>query len=363
VSTTVCLAPRSCITYPDGGGYLWIFLNWALGLRALGCRVIWLERVRAGTAPDEARVQVVALRERLEPYGLADALALFPESADDDLLSLADLAASLEVALEADVLLNFLYSMPARVVAGFRRSVLVDIDPGLLQEWLARGLVEVAEHDVRVTVGERVGGTWLHVPPPVALDHWPAAPRPDDGSFTTIAHWHAGGWTGADEAAEDKRSGFVPYLGLPVRGRRLELALDLDPADREAAALRRSGWRVVSAWEVAGTPWAYQEYIRRSLGEFSCAKPAYTRLGNAWISDRTICYLASGRPAVVEHTGPSAFLPDRDGLFRVRTPEEAARALDEIGADYERQSACARALAEEHFDARRAAARVLELAL
>jgi hypothetical protein len=28
--------------YPEGAGHLWVYLNWALSLHALGCRVIWL---------------------------------------------------------------------------------------------------------------------------------------------------------------------------------------------------------------------------------------------------------------------------------------------------------------------------------
>jgi hypothetical protein len=86
-------------------------------------------------------------------------------------------------------------------------------------------------------------------------------------------------------------------------------------------------------------------------------------LENAWISDRTLCYLASGKPAVVQYTGPSRFLPDAAGLFRFRDLEEAARYLEMAAADYERQCGLARALAEEYFDARKVVGRVLELAL
>ena len=123
------------------------------------------------------------------------------------------------------------------------------------------------------------------------------------------------------------------------------------------------GWRVREAWDVSSTLEAYRAYIQRSRGEFSCAKPAYVRLETAWISDRTLCYLASGRPAVVQHTGRSKFLPDGEGLFRFRSLDEAAAALCAAEADYEYHCRQARALVEEHFDARRVVARVLERAL
>ena len=87
------------------------------------------------------------------------------------------------------------------------------------------------------------------------------------------------------------------------------------------------------------------------------------KLQNAWISDRTLCYLASGKPAIVEHTGPSRFLPDASGLFRFKTPSEAAAALETVSTDYPRQCAKARALAEEFFDATRITKRLLEIAL
>jgi hypothetical protein len=114
---------------------------------------------------------------------------------------------------------------------------------------------------------------------------------------------------------------------------------------------------------VAPTPWDYRRYIQKSRGEFSCAKPSYVRLQTAWISDRTLCYLASGKPAVTQHTGPSRFLPDSDGLFRFRDVPEAARFLETVTADYTRQSRLARALAEEYFCARKLAGRLLERAL
>ena len=114
---------------------------------------------------------------------------------------------------------------------------------------------------------------------------------------------------------------------------------------------------------MSSTPDDYRAYVRRSRGEWSCAKPSNVALETAWVSDRTLCYLASGRPAVVQHTGPSRILPDAEGLFRFRSLDEAARALAAAEADYELHCRRARALAEEHFDARRVVARVLERAL
>jgi len=117
------------------------------------------------------------------------------------------------------------------------------------------------------------------------------------------------------------------------------------------------------AGEVAATPAAYRDYVQRSRGEISCAKPSCMRLQNAWISDRTLCYLASGRPAVVQDTGPSPCLDGRDGLLRFSSLDGAAASIARIEADYERHRVAARELAQTLFDARDIAERMLTVAL
>jgi len=127
--------------------------------------------------------------------------------------------------------------------------------------------------------------------------------------------------------------------------------------------MERLGWRIRRSREVAATPEMYQRYIQRSRGEFSCVKRSCIEFQNAWVSDRTACYLASGKPVVVQNTGPSEFLPNGEGMFRFATPVEAARAFDQINADYEHHCKAARRLAEAHFDAKKTAAKILSHAL
>jgi len=143
----------------------------------------------------------------------------------------------------------------------------------------------------------------------------------------------------------------------------LELAANVHPGETDDRALLDShGWRLVEPALVAGSGNAFRRYVQGSRGELSCAKPTYVRTRPGWISDRTVCYLASGKPAVVEHTGPSAFLPDDEGLLRFRGPDEAALFLERVTTNYQHHAAQARALAEEHFDARRNVTRVLVIA-
>src|SRR5204862_5121552 len=144
-----------------------------------------------------------------------------------------------------------------------------------------------------------------------------------------------------------KRVAFLEFAELPRRTKQpLELAVFLrherDFAERRD--LESRGWHIRLSREVASTPEAYRSYIQQSRGEFSCAKRSCMKFQNAWISDRTLCYLASGKPVVVEDTGPSSFLPNGEGMFRFGTPQQAAQALQTINADYERHCRAARDL-------------------
>jgi hypothetical protein len=376
MSLTVCLAPARTMAYPNGGGHLWVYLHWALGLRALGCRVIWLEGIDPRDPEHNPREKVTTLKSRLEPYGLAESLALFSMTDEPLPRDVAERTLDLDAAAEADLLLNLWHSLPAFVVSRFRVSAFVDTDPGLLQIWMTRGDVRLAPHHIFFTIGETVGTPaarfpdcglrWIYTPPPVFLPEWPALAPDGAAPYTTVAHW----WGGTFEFngvtySDEKRVAFLEYLDLPARTSvPLELAVCLGEHYEEFRRMMEpKGWRLREAWDVSSTPDDYRAYVRRSRGEFSCAKPSTVALETAWVSDRTLCYLASGRPAVVQDTGPSRILPDAQGLFRFRSLDEAARALAAAEADYGRHCRLARALVEEHFDARRVVGRVLEQAL
>ncbi len=375
MSVTVCLLANT-LSYPQGGGHLWVYLNWAIGLRSNGCRVFWMESADPDGSEQKIKENTASLKSFLKEFDFADDVGLcsltgkaLPARVTEDCLSLEEIQ-------QADLLLDMRHDTHESVVRSFRRTAFVDIDPGILQFWMALGKISIAPHDVYFTIGETVGTEealfpdagirWQYTPPCVDLDLWPKILAEMDASFTTVSHWyddmHMG--IGGDSYPNSKREGFIPFLDLPNQvALPLELALCLDGDVKEHADLSERGWRVREAWEVASTPLDYQDYIQSSLGEFSCVKPSCVRLQNAWISDRTLCYLASGKPAVVQHTGASQFLPDTEGLFRFKDIKEAAQYLETVVSDYDRQCRLARALAEEYFDAKKVVKRVLELAL
>jgi hypothetical protein len=370
VAATVCIVADT-LGYPTGAGHLWAYLNWALGLRSIGCEVIWMEP--GEHAADDGAL--AGLAERLGAFGI-DKICLagdVPDGAEVD----ARLV-TLEQASGADLLLNLSYAVSAALLARFPRSALLDIDPGLSQTWFADGDIPLGAYDVYMTIGEGVaagtaavpdcGVRWLYTPPCASLEAWSNAPPPAGGAYTTLAHWWEGGTLvqGGEVIDNSKRAGFLPYLGVPrAAGVSMELAISVEDLEDDAELLRRHGWSFADPARAAGTPERYRAFIERSRGEFSCAKPAYVRLRTGWISDRTVCYLATGRPAIVQDTGPCRMLDEAQGagIFRFRDPAGAAAALAQVEQDYARQCALARQLAEEAFDARRAAGRLLELCL
>lgn len=144
------------------------------------------------------------------------------------------------------------------------------------------------------------------------------------------------------------------FLRLPaLAGEPIEIALESSSGDELVGDLVQNGWRVESAEAVASTPEAYQEYVTASAGEFSCVKGLYVASRSGWFSDRSACFLAAGRPVVIQDTGIQALLPTGAGLFAVGTVEEAADAIRRVRMDYERHSTIARQIAIDQFDARR----------
>lgn len=374
MSLRVCLSANT-IGYPQGGGHAWVYLNWALGLREAGAEVIWLEGVNAKSPDEKIQQQAAILRERLAMFGFDRSLVLFRADESGE-RPVADYP-SLDAAADADLLLNFQYGFSPLAVKRFRKSALVDIDPGMTQIWISRGEVKMTPHDFYFTIGENIGQPgshvpdlglkWNYTPPAVCLSAWPVTRAPAGAPFTAVSQWNTHEYM-ADLNGEwyinDKATGYRPFFALPQLTKQpIELAICIDRDEPDRAELTSLGWRVRHSDDVSGSPQAYQHYIQQSRGEFGCAKPSYVKLQGAWISDRTLCYLASGKPAVVQNTGPSRFLPERSGILRFNNPTEAAECLDLAAADYDRQCLAARALAEQYFDARKVAAKMLEAVL
>jgi hypothetical protein len=157
-----------------------------------------------------------------------------------------------------------------------------------------------------------------------------------------------------------KSASFGPYLKLPeAAGPVLELAVGSAPHD----LLTSSGWSVRDSAEETRDPWSYQRYIQQSKAEFSVAKHGYVATRSGWFSDRSLAYLASGRPVLVQETGFSDWLETGCGIVPFRTPDEALAGIEDINGRYAFHCRAARAIAEEYFDAAKVLACLIERAM
>lgn len=245
-------------------------------------------------------------------------------------------------------------------------TALIDGEPGKTQMKMANRLDGgeiLTEYDAYFTVGRNIGTpnstaptaglNWRPLYHPVVLDLYPPMPAPsNNAAYTTVMNWQSHEpvtWNGVTYGQKDVE--FARFMALPsLSNAPLEIALA--GAAAPVQILRETGWSVRDAHKVTETFDSYRKYIQDSRGEFSVCKHVFAATNTGWFSDRSAAYLASGRPVIMEETGFSAHLPCGEGLFAFRTPEEAAAAIAEIEADYAPHSAAARAIAEEHLDAR-----------
>lgn len=376
----IVISAYGVANYPQGGGHFWVYLQYALGLQLLGHDVYWLEAFLTKGREEQEAAALTTFLARMQRYGLGGRCLLYrtrhkEPSCEAPTEYLNSTRSEAEAIFgRADLLLNFHYAVSPALLAHFRRTALVDIDPGLLQFWITRGQLSVPHHGHYFTIGEGVGQPggripadglpWIHIRPAICLECWPYIFNPLCEAFTTVSTWDSSDWVVDDNEAYEntKRVAFLEFADLPrMTPDPLELALVLrtEQDRQERRNLENCGWRIRQACEVAGTPEMYQAYIQGSRGEFSCAKPSYIKQQTGWISDRTLCYLASGKPVVVQHTGSSSFLPNGEGMFRFSTLQQAVDALKTINIDYRLHSQAARQIAETHFDSKKVLSEIL----
>ena len=358
--------------YPQGGGNSWVPMQWLLGLLEQGHDAWWLEYLwtRGDLAVDRAYIDL--FWQYVRRYGVGDRVVLgyFPTGSKDEPDGPPEYSGALSeaefVAKKRDgLLLNMVHSMTPPLREGFGRTALFDLDPGPFQIWASQWDMGVGSHDLYLTIGMNLGAPdspvplhgvdWKRVWPAVHLPQWPVQPvlPAGQGAYTTVTQWWNNSWAYLGDEVYDcnKRPGFLPLLPLADRaGVRIELAANVHVNEREdRAALAAHHWTLLDPHAVAGTPEDFRSFVQRSRGEVSAAKPSYVKARSGWISDRTICYLASGRPCVVESTGAEAYLPASAGLRFFRDVDEAVDAVRAIEADYPAASRAARALAERVF--------------
>jgi hypothetical protein len=370
---------------PLNGGEAWVRLTWVLGIRRLGFDVCFAEEIAPEQCVDEQgelvdfdrSVNRFFFEQVTDEFGLAGSACLVcGEDGRTAGLSYEDLLARAD---GADLLVNISgHVTRGDLLRAPKARLYVDLDPGFTQLWHASGTpgLRLAGHDHYVTVGGNIGTAscslptsglkWRTTLPPVLLDEWEVADAlADTAKFTTIATWRSpyGPVDFGGELHGLKHHEFRKFLDLPRRlCAEFELALDIDPADAaDLEALQSHGWTIVDPRSAVPDPSSYRAYIRGSAAEFSVAQGIYVSTNSGWFSDRTACYLASGKPAMVQETGFGVNLPVGSGLVAFRDLDEAVKGAKAIGADYGTHSRAAREIAERHFNSDLVLSRLLEI--
>lgn len=366
---------------PRRGGHTWVFLQYLLGFRRLGWDVLYLDAVEPDRCFDEDgrpcslddSVNLKYFLEVMRRFELEGSFALLYDRGERFVgLSRKEVV---ERTRNSAFLINVMgFLEDEEILAAAPRRVFLDIDPGFGQMWHDLGLADVfrGHHDF-ITIGENIGKpqceiptcglNWIRSPQPVVLEQWPVV-QPHGDRFTTIASWRGAygpleykGKTYGLRVHEFRQFAPLPQLGDAP----FELALDIHPEEsRDLDLLQTNGWSLADPKQVARDPWRYREYIQNSLAEFTVAKSMYVQTRSGWFSDRSICYLASGRPVLIQDTGLDDLYPVGEGLLTYNTLEEAAAGAAEIRGNYARHARAARDIAEGSFDSDKVLSRMLQ---
>jgi hypothetical protein len=359
--------------YPFGG-VTWCSLMYLLGLRALGHEVFYIEDTGEcvydpiqNTRATDPSYGTSYINRALEPFGLGDRWSFVNYDGSYHGRSREDVR---RFAADADLFINlsggswFWRDEYARIP----RTIFIDSDPAFTQLAIAKAepwYVDFFQRFDRLfTFGANIGTpaspvpvgdfVWHHTWQPITIEDWDTGREPGD-RFTTVMTWQIESFA---DVGGNKDQEFVKFIDLPSRtAQPFELAIN-----GPQKLLREYGWGTVDAMHVSRTPWDYREFIQGSKAEFGVAKHTYVANRSGWFSDRTECYLAAGRPALVQDTGWAAHLPARDGLLAFTTVDEAVAGLDRINGRYAAHAACAREIAREYFDARKVLPQLLTTA-
>jgi hypothetical protein len=354
-------------SYPlHAAGNTWAFLQWVLAFRDAGWEVWMVEAMGSAKCVDVAKkpcapevsANLAHWNSVVDEFGLRDHATLLIDG------EAANKKELLAFARDAEFLFNISgHFGEAEVLAAVPRRVYVDIDPAFTQIWaeVYHADMRLDVHDIFMSIGRRLGGKdcraplagrrWLPIGVPVSLEHFTLPNLAEPGeTWTTFTHWYAyppveyeGEWYG------NKSEEFEKLVELPRRTTaRLEIATDLLAGDATAEPFLAGGWNLVDARPL-NTPWTrYRDYAARSRGEFCVAKNGYVRSRCGWFSDRSVMYLALGRPVILQETGWSDYYPTGEGLFAFRDEAGAIAALEEVGRDPVRHARAARAIAEKY---------------
>ena len=367
-------------------GVIWQHIHYIVGLQRLGHEVYYVEDSASlpynPTNHDvnwDYAYALETLARLATQFGFEERWAFCPRYLPGDTCIGLTRAKLLELYRTADAILNICGAQELNEdVLQSERIVYVESDPGVEQIRVDKGeskpLDYLSKHHALFTFGENIGHgspipthqfQWLPTRQPVVTDFWRMdAPPPQGAIFTSVANWNTGGlkdieWRG-EKYLWSKSLEFLKFIEAPGRaGEAFELATNIKDEPTRERFLQNS-WRLSDPQEMSIHHDLYRRYLQESKGEFTVAKDQYVRLETGWFSDRTACYLASGRPAITQETGFTRLYGGDKGLFAFTTLDEIAEAVRAINADYTSHCRAAYEIAAEYFEATKVLASLLD---
>lgn len=356
---------------PHQGGATWAVLQYILGLRALGHRVYFLEpisfdRLRPSGCRLGDSVNAAYFRQVMSDFDLDDISAAF--IADTRAIIGLSYEDFVEIARQADLLINISGMLTdPNLIEHIPVRAYLDLDPTFIQIWHSQGIdMRFEGHTHFVTIGRSIGQPdcpvptcgidWIKTWQPISLAEWPFADEVNYDGLTTIGNWR--GYGAVEYLGQfygQKVHSMRQYMHLPrMTSARFMTAFSIDQGEAaDLAALAENGWILLDPAIIAATPRLYRDVIQSSKAEFGIAKSGYVDSRCGWFSDRSVCYLASGRPVIAQDTGFSRHLPTGAGLFSFEHPTDVVDAIQAITCDYSYHRRAARGLAEQYFDSNR----------
>jgi hypothetical protein len=242
--------------------------------------------------------------------------------------------------------------------------VYVDTDPGFTQIRHLQehdSMVQALEHTHHFTFGENFGKAGCTIPDdglkwrptrqPIYLPAWKVQVAPNYSRWTTVMQWDSykvREYNG--EAYGMKSTSFKEFMNLPLLVPTETLELAIGGANSPLDEMNTNGWKTISSLIPTHTPSSYQQYIAESKGEWTIAKSGYVMSRSGWFSERSACYLATGKPVITQDTGFTDFISGNEGLLAFSSAEEAAEQLRHVSADYKHHCLQARSIVEAEFE-------------
>jgi hypothetical protein len=370
-------------------GVIWQHIHYIVGLQRLGHDVYYIEdSARIPYNPETFEVTTefdytARLLDRLaREFEFRNRWAFCARYLPDNPTAGLRLKRIRQLYREADAILNICGAQEFNddlLVSD--RILYIESDPGVEQIKIDKGVKSTKQylgrHHALFTFGENIGTKsfpvpthgfkWLTTRQPVVTDLWRTRRAPSGASvFTSVANWSTSGlkditWRGRKYLWSKSRE-FLRFIAAPRNaGETFELATNIEHGATRAR-FELKGWRLTSPLQMSVDYWLYRDYVQRSKGEFTVAKDQYVRLNTGWFSDRSVCYLAAGRPVITQETGFTKFYGGETGLLSFRTLGEIGDAVKRINADYIKHSRAAYALAREVFEAKKVLKSILDRA-